>query len=124
MKLKLKNVTNGYVMGKAKIMLVAVNPDRVIYIGTMRELRYCDKTFFKKVRKAKLELVRDGWVYYNIEDATERRFDDYLVFQITTKEKGLSQEEIMRYDMENSEERIQNFYEKEFGFGNKIKKIK
>lgn len=124
MKLKLKNVTNGYVMGKAKIMIVATNPDRVIFIGTMRELRYCDTVFFKRIRKCKLELVRDGYTYYNIEDGTERAFDDYLVFQLSTNEKGLSQEEIMRYEQENSEDRIQDFYKKEFGFGDKIKKIK
>lgn len=74
--MKLKKLTNGYIMGGMKILLVSTSPDEILFKGKMMDLRYCYRDEFEKLRNQKVIYLRDHWEYET----------NYLVIQIEKPE--------------------------------------
>lgn len=100
MKLKLKNITKSYVAGDNKVIVISTLPERIVYIGTMKELKNSDIRFFKRLRKSKLVSIRYNYKYFKdiyLSSAPDRIFKGYTVFQVDTKEKALKEDYIINY---------------------------
>ena len=96
MKLKLKHITSNFVAGETKALVISTQPERIVYIGTIKELKNSKRRFFKRLRKSRLVAIRSGYKYYeNIYDeeknVPDRNFRGYTVFQIDTRIKGLDE---------------------------------
>ena len=99
--MKLKKLTNGYIMGGTKILLASASPDEILFKGKMMDLRYCYRNEFEKLRNQEVIYLSDHW-----EDE-----DNYLVIQI---EKPKNFKPIISdFDLENFAKEIDNFIEKE-----------
>lgn len=102
MKLKLKHITKNFVVGENNVMVISTKPERIIYIGTMKELKNSNLRFFKKLRNSKLVAIRSNYKYYeNIYEnnmEADREFENFTVFQIDTTVEGLSTEYIKCYE--------------------------
>lgn len=58
--MKLKKLTNGYIMGYTNILIVSTFPDEILFKGKMYNLRFCWNEF-KKLRNQKVVCLRDKW---------------------------------------------------------------
>lgn len=58
--MKLKKLTNGYIMGGTNLLIVSTTPDEILFEGKMYDLRYNWKEF-KKIRNQKVVCLRDKW---------------------------------------------------------------
>ncbi len=70
--MKLKKLTNGYIMGETNVLIVSTFPDEILFKGKMYDLRFCWNEF-KKIRNQKVVLLRDKW---------EKEQEHSLVIQI------------------------------------------
>lgn len=70
--MKLKKLTNGFIMGGTNILLVSTCPDEILFKGKMYALRFCWSEF-KKLRNQKIVFLRDKW---------SKEEEHYLVIQI------------------------------------------
>lgn len=70
--MKLKKLTNGYIMGGTNLLIVSTTPDEILFKGKMYELR-ANWDEFEKIRNQKVVCLRDKW---------ENKHEHFLVIQI------------------------------------------
>lgn len=70
--MKLKKLTNGYIMGGTNILIVSTFPDEILFKGKMYDLRL-NWNEYKKIRNQKVVCLRDKW---------ENKHEHCLVIQI------------------------------------------
>ncbi len=58
--MKLKKLTNGYIMGGTNILIVSTFPDEILFKGKMYDLRF-NWNEFKKIKNQKVVFLRDKW---------------------------------------------------------------
>lgn len=58
--MKLKKLTNGFIMGGTNILIVSTFPDEILFKGKMYDLRL-NWNEFKKIRNQKVVCLRDKW---------------------------------------------------------------
>lgn len=58
--MKLKKLTNGFIMGGTNVLIVSTFPDEILFKGKMYNLR-CNWNEFEKIRNQKVVCLRDKW---------------------------------------------------------------
>lgn len=58
--MKLKKLTNGFIMGGTNILIVSTFPDEILFKGKMYDLRF-NWNEFEKIRNQKVVCLRDKW---------------------------------------------------------------
>lgn len=58
--MKLKKLTNGFIMGGTNVLIVSTSPDEILFKGKMYDIRY-NWNEFKKIRNQKVVFLRDKW---------------------------------------------------------------